>query len=317
MKSENTKKTFMFVTPVVLILLLTAVAPALVHPEEVDAEENDYIVRAPIRIDGNDDFAAQAADESWPGDGSEGNPYVIEGYEIDGTGHGYGIYVGNTTMYFVVRGCYVHNASGVDQDYGKGVPIEKAVYNSGIILFNARNGVLENNIMTNNIREGIHLYASSGTEIVDNKVLNNDHGGIHLSYSNNNVLKNNTISDNIFGITLAHSSENTIIHNEIDHEYRSQGVGINLQHSNDNNIKTNTISNYRLGIFEDTCDWNLIEDNTFMDVETEYDYAYEEDNGNNGDNEISFIGFSFTLIAIMIAALTIWIKKDKIRELKK
>ncbi len=43
MVRENTKKTLMFVTPVVLILLLSVVTPGLVHSEDVDTEENYHI----------------------------------------------------------------------------------------------------------------------------------------------------------------------------------------------------------------------------------------------------------------------------------
>ena len=64
---------------------------------------------APIRIDSNADFPGIAS----AGDGSVGNPWVIENWDINGTGVGYCIYVGNTTEYFEVRNCSLYNASGV------------------------------------------------------------------------------------------------------------------------------------------------------------------------------------------------------------
>ncbi len=252
-------------------------------------EENDYTVREPIRIDGNSDFASQATAEGWPGDGSEGDPYVIEGYEIDGTGYGYGIYVGNTTVHFVVRGCYVHNASGVEWKSDNGISTHKPIYNSGIILFNASNGLLGDNILFNNVR------------------------GIKLFDSSSNSIENNMISNNSSGISLTISHHNTIIHNEINGTSSRSG-GIYLQHSNDNTIKNNTISNHNRGIFEDTCDRNLIEDNIFVNNEIDFLSVYEY-NGpppdledENDDKNRVFISLIYVSIAvaILMIVLLIW-----------
>ena len=277
---EHKKKVLLLVIPVAVILLLSVVVPGAVTAEEVEEEENDtnnYIVREPIRIDGNDDFAAQAAAEGWPGDGSEGNPYVIEGYEINGTGYGYGIYVGNTTVHFVVRRCYVHNVSGI-----RNYPY---FLNEGIQFYTVQNGNISSNIISDN-----------------------EEGGIRFMEAENNIVADNYIINNYRGVTLGGSHKNVITRNIIHSDTRSPQTGIGLAYSDNNIINNNTISNHRYGIFEDTCDRNVIEDNSFADNETDYDYAYEVENGNNGDNEIPFIGFSFTVIAIMIVALTNWKK---------
>ena len=289
----------------------------IIHAEDVDNEESDYIVRAPIRINGNDDFAAQAADEGWPGDGSEGNPYVIEGYEINGTGYGYGIYVGNTRVHFVVRGCYVHNASGIDQE-GNGGPIPNYHLNSGIILLSVENSKIENNTLIYNAHRSIYLGLSTSNVIIQNNISHNVAEGISLSGSNNNTIIKNTLSNNIFGICLAHSVENTIIHNDIYHEKGSSGSGINLQDTDNNFINNNTISNYRIGIFGINSFDNEIENNAFSNVETEIDFSVMVENGNetNGDR-IPASGFAFFVIVILAVSMLIWKKKDKLKELKK
>ncbi len=180
-------------------------------------EENDYIVRDPIRINGNSDFAAQAADEDWPGDGSEGNPYVIEGYEINGTGYGYGIYIGNTTVHFVVRGCYVHNASIAIGELHSN--IYKYYANSGVNLYNVQNGRLENNTIQNNGRTGILLCCSDHNYIANNLIYRitidktRIHYGIELDFSSNNIIVNNNISRQGIGIALVDSPDNTVYNN--------------------------------------------------------------------------------------------------------
>ncbi len=292
MKGKDKRKTFMFVTPVILILLLSVITPGLVHAEDVDNEGNNYIVRDPIRIDGNSDFAAQAAAEGWPGDGSEGNPYVIEGYEIDGTGYGYGIYVGNTSVHFVVRGCYVHNASGVEWKSDNGISSHKPIYNSGIILFNVKNGSLGDNILIDSGR------------------------GIKLFDSSNNNIKNNRISNNSSGIRLTISHRNTIIHNEINGTSSRSG-GINLQHSDNNIINNNTLSNHSVGIYEDTCDGNLFEDNIFVNVETELLSVYET-NGPIEEYSIPLaLLITIGLIFVVILIVCTMTYKKGVRERRK
>ncbi|MFX1369485.1 MAG: right-handed parallel beta-helix repeat-containing protein, partial [Promethearchaeota archaeon] len=58
-----------------------------------------------IYIDGDVDFADTALDEDWDGDGSIGNPYIIEGYNI--TTAEYCIRIFSTTAYFIIRDCYL------------------------------------------------------------------------------------------------------------------------------------------------------------------------------------------------------------------
>ena len=53
----------------------------------------------PIVIDGNDNFTTTATNELWPGDGTPGNPYRIENYEINRSWTaGYCISISNTNV---------------------------------------------------------------------------------------------------------------------------------------------------------------------------------------------------------------------------
>jgi hypothetical protein len=58
----------------------------------VDAGGNGYnepmapvVSHSPIRINSTAEFASKALAESWQGDGSAGNPYIIENYDINGS----------------------------------------------------------------------------------------------------------------------------------------------------------------------------------------------------------------------------------------
>ena len=94
----------------------------------------EYVPHAPIRIDSNADF--DAAHGVTGGVGSSSEPYIIENYEINGTGYGNCIYIGNTTSHFVLRNCSLNNANG-----GSGIYYS----NSGLFLQNATNGSIFNN----------------------------------------------------------------------------------------------------------------------------------------------------------------------------
>ena len=273
----------------VFLMLMSVMGSALTQAEDVDTEENDYIVREPIRIDGNDDFTAQAAAEGWPGDGSEEDPYVIEGYEIDGTGYGYGIYVGNTTVHFVVRGCYVHNASGVDP-YGIYNP------NSGLSFYNVKNSRLDNNKLSTRI--GIYLYESRGNIIANNTILDNYHG-IYLYFSNDNKVTNNTIPNGIIGVFLRRSNRNIISNNNIHNETVYRGAyGIWLIRSNDNIIVNNNISGFRMGILLDTSYRFKLDNNTFFNNDENIVEVYAV-------SENGFISIGNLLIAGSISIATI------------
>ena len=164
-------------------------------------EDTVYIPGTPFRINSNADFVTYA---NGGGDGSVGNPWIIEDLDINGTGHGYCIYIGNTTDYFVVRDCYLHDASGNLGFY---------FWNSGIALYKADNGKVANNTVSKN-SEGIFLYSSSSNTIANNTASNNWYGIWLYSSSSNNSITNNTASSNYYyGIHLDSSSSNTIANN--------------------------------------------------------------------------------------------------------
>jgi len=148
---------------------------------------------APIHISGNDDFASQATNESWPGDGTEQNPYIIAGYEIDGNGGGYCIWIENTDVWFVIRNCKVWN---VTIDY----PLQ---FGTGIFLNDVTHGTLHCNNCSGNLRFGIYLYFSSNNTITNNTCSGNGWDGIRLYSSSNTVITHNLCIGNGCGMKIS------------------------------------------------------------------------------------------------------------------
>ncbi|UCF08896.1 MAG: right-handed parallel beta-helix repeat-containing protein, partial [Thermoplasmata archaeon] len=164
----------------VLLLVLTGYGALLiVVPSPVSA----YTPHDPIHIDGNADFTAQAASEGWPGDGSEGNPYIIDGYEINASTNN-GIFITETSVYFQIKNVYVRDG---EPSY------------CGIYLINAFNGRISNCLLENN-DDGIStMYSANIT--VDNCIISSSkENDISLIQSQNIILTNNSFES--AGITI-------------------------------------------------------------------------------------------------------------------
>ncbi len=193
------------------------------------------VPHAPIRINSNADFDEAHGVVNWAtGDGTESNPWIIEGWDIDGTGHGYCIYIGNTTEYFIVRNCYLHEASGIlEWPY---------YYDTGLIFYNVQNAVAENNNASSNNRFGIRLTESSNVILVNNTANSNYLYGIEVDDSNSITMVNNSVSDNMFGIMIFYSENNTLTANTLVNNGFSL-LGDQLQHWNTQNIDTSNTVN--------------------------------------------------------------------------
>ncbi len=197
-----------------------------------------YTAHSPIKIFGNASFKNTAQSEGWPGDGSESNPYVIEGLEITGSSSDLTlILIEKTDVYFKISN---NSLDGKKQTQ------------DGIKLFSVSNGMILDNEVKNCLYAGISIQNSATNTISGNTVSKNgrsgtwkanywklDLCGMNLIASHSNEITNNTItSNNIHGISLDASSNNLLLKNEIS----GQEVGLGLfRGANYNTISENEI----------------------------------------------------------------------------
>jgi parallel beta-helix repeat protein len=183
-------------TPLVLNAYTTTQANALVWPGQ--------FLHLPLRVNSDIDFAHRAIGEFWKGNGTEANPFVIPGYYISGLGFGNCLYIGNTTAYFVIRDCYLEEATGFDwSDYHLG---------TGILINSASNGIIENNQVTVNFL-GILLIGATDVLVTANDVSTNSFG-IYVTASNGIVITENNLTQNTeYGLYLDFSGGSSIYHN--------------------------------------------------------------------------------------------------------
>jgi len=164
-----------------------------------------YANHAPIRIDSNADFDPAHGVSS--GSGTAVDPWIIENFNIDGTGVGYGIYIGNTTEHFIVRNCRLTNATGNVAGWSYSPE-------SGMVLFNVSNGTLANNIMSSNAWSGLYM-RDSRDMLVFNETVSGSYIGIYMSSTNNSIVSYNTIMNNYAGAWLYGSNSNTMDNNTL------------------------------------------------------------------------------------------------------
>ncbi|MFX0098030.1 MAG: right-handed parallel beta-helix repeat-containing protein [Candidatus Hodarchaeota archaeon] len=198
----------------------------------------------PVHVDGDDDFANVMGIR---GSGTVDDPYIIENRDINGIvfASGIGIEIGNTTKYFVIQNCKVHDCSSSA---------------AGIKLENVTSGTIIDNEVANNSGQGIHLYNCSNVTIQSNNISYNADAGIFLELSSNNTVTGNDASHNDDnGILLDDSDGNTVSENTVtfNGEY-----GIKLENDSDDNAGSgnsgsdNSKGNYKE---EGTCDNNNIQ----------------------------------------------------------
>jgi parallel beta-helix repeat protein len=204
--------------------------------------EHDLTSHAPIYINGNAGFTKQDP-VNGGGYGTESDPYIIENWDISAE-NANGIWIENTTAYFIIRNCYVHSGSN---------------YNDGIYFDNAINGIVHNNIVVQNLI-GIHLENSDNNRIQNNIVDNNSYGhyGVYLDSSENNLITGNILGNNGWTPVYLSYSDNNRISGNIS---ENNNGPIYLYHSDNNLISGNTEQNNASGIYLSYSGNNLISSN--------------------------------------------------------
>jgi len=222
--------------------------------------QSDSWIVSPISIDdlnvGINDWATINATYAWcNGAGTFRNPFIIENVTIDAGGVGSGILIANSSVYFIIRNCTLHNSGTTE------------FLNAGIKLYNTDNGQLINNTCSNTNLIGILLLNGCDNNTIDgNTATNNSKFGLRLE----NNCKFNTISGNNFSASIDYDSillyigcnNNTIINNFLDYSGRD-GIRIEIE-CNNNNITGNIINSCYHGIYLNNCSYNYITGNILI-----------------------------------------------------
>lgn len=231
---------------------------------------------SPIRINSDGEMTAMDISEGWVGDGSAGNPYIVEEYDIDGTGAGYCMYIGNVSQYFIVRNCSLHRASGIGT-------FVNWLYDTGLYIYNSPNAAVDNvtgylnggygiRVQNSNNADikysdghmngyyGIYSRYSDFVDISECSTNNNTHSGVIIYGSDNNSIQSCEIMDNnAYGIYMDGGITNQISGNSI---INSADYGIYMFNSLLCNISGNIVNEQNeIGIYNLNSDFMTIYDN--------------------------------------------------------
>jgi hypothetical protein len=164
-------------------------------------ESEELTPHAPIQILSNADFAGQAAEEGWAGEGSLQSPYIITGYEIETTGTC--IWIENVTSHFVISNCRLSGASEWTNDWG----------NAGIHLSNTQNGIISNNGILVDLL-GMHMHNSSYI-LIDRCDIFGALAGANITDTDDSVIQLNTFRNNTISLGLFWCDNVTLLENVI------------------------------------------------------------------------------------------------------
>ena len=163
------------------------------------AATSSFTPRGTIAIQGNPAFTASRGVVG--GSGLPTDPFIIEGWEINAsTSHG--IWISQTTAYYVIRNVYVH--SGGSDWYG-------------VLLNYAPNGRVENSTFVGN-KHGVGVINSDYVVVVDNVVDASDVFGVYLAgmdWSNYTTVSRNVISGQSGAGILAGATAYTLISDNV------------------------------------------------------------------------------------------------------
>ncbi len=244
---------------------------------------------APIGIDGEGDFTAANGVIDPHAAGTAGDPYVIEGLDINGSGADYCLSIGNTTAHFVVRDCTLHHAR------------------QGVALSNVRNGSLDANNVLENDGDGIHLSScqyvtlsgntivenggdgvdmddSSDTTVEGNNISANSGDGVDLDGCDRISVANNSVADNARGLRLHRSEMNTIADNTVSAQ---GGDGIYLDDASGTTVARNSVIDNGDGVVLIWSDENTFTENTASENERDGIYLLESSDNTLRGNRVS------------------------------
>lgn len=148
-------------------------------------ESASYTPFEPINIQNNSAFSSYG----FPGNGTIGNPYIIEGFNI--TSDVTPIIVNNTDVHFRIQNCWL---------------LRMGISGSAVKFVNMMSGIIDSCVAyaASNDSSTIEIRNCNSSEVSGNEI-NGDFGGINILMSYDVLLVNNTVEFTVYGISVSSS----------------------------------------------------------------------------------------------------------------
>lgn len=149
----------------------------------------------PIRISSSEDLTEKNGLKG--GSGTEDNPYIIKGWEIDASGSDYGLLLKNIDAHILITRMEISRAE-----------------NANLGLQNVSNVTIKQCILSKSVN-GLEVTDGKNVELVRNKVTSNEFG-ISLVEGGRSTVEHNLVRSNKFGIYLESTKLNEIAYNQVE-----------------------------------------------------------------------------------------------------
>ncbi|TFG21583.1 MAG: hypothetical protein EU529_13215, partial [Promethearchaeota archaeon] len=275
---------------------------------EINPPKNsDFMILDNITIDDDGGTTgyitwSEAADLEWcSGNGSLGNPYVIENVIINGWGSTC-VSIKDSTAYFIIRNCTFYNATGTSIGIELDSVSNGTIFNNSIsncyrgisIMDSTNNSILENNIINSSF-VGIYLYSYCDFNNISGNIITSNGGSIGIyihSYCDNNTVKGNEVfSHSNEGIYIYNNENNTVSDNII----YNNNIGIHIRFKGNHIVSGNNIYNssqYGIDIYR--CHNNMVFDNNITNSRLDGIYLYQSENCSFINNAMTLEGMLFS-----------------------
>jgi len=300
--NKSSKRPQIIVALLILHLFtLTTTMSSFVHLNEIIAtphnEDNEFFISADplIEITHDDNFTTLG----YPGDGSPGDPYRIENFNITG-GIADLINIRNTRKHFIIQNCTLHQSGGgywpmTLANVSNAIIFDNEISNNfySIYLYNCTNVMVQKNNITSN-QFGILTTLSYDINILSNYIETvtdcfyaSDSHDINIKHNNMNgsedciwtrdvnavLFENNTITHSDLGLRI--SGYDIVIKNNL---FVNDLLGLRTDSANDVLIFNNTFTECDFGLRLQGGSSQTIANNTISDCNTGIDVYHSPDN---------------------------------------
>ena len=209
---KHARKALIFLILLVTPLLLAGVLPPAINnevettisPITTKVSVPSYEEQTPILAYNDFDMDNYASALEWDGDGSPGDPYIIEGYNI--TDDGDCILMWDVTRAFEIRNCYISSIGG---SHGNGIIIYNATQAAIIdtVIKDKSNAMIVtltpspyfDNCTIYDCGTGLDMAACPGSSINDCHIYDIFGEAIRFIDCNNTMISENEIHDTVVG----------------------------------------------------------------------------------------------------------------------
>lgn len=192
----------------VLVLLVPMTTVGLAYSGARNRQNSlANVTHPPIEISGNSDFAGQASMEGWPGNGSESDPYVINGLNITSGDYVECIHIEDVSVFFEISDCVMTSipeySSCIHFYEVSNALVESCTISSpvdSLMLGRVHDSIIRNNVVYGR-RTAVLLWETTRCSFVSNTFYD---GGVTLWPMDETELRNEFLNNTVRGGKLGY-----------------------------------------------------------------------------------------------------------------